>query len=111
MRSLLSTDQVEIVQSGNAVTFNFADGISREIVVDGKEDDDILDNGALRTVKSRWKNGKLVVQTKVEMDDRKSRLTETWTLSPEADSLSVTLKNSAGPMAGVEILRVYNRQG
>jgi Spy/CpxP family protein refolding chaperone len=71
--------------------------------------EDVLEGEVRRSVVAIWKDGTLMVKTKLHREMGSTQSTETWRLSDHDSRLFVELETSGGPLKGIEIRRVYDR--
>jgi hypothetical protein len=104
MRALLEpAEELTIVQTEAELAVEEKFGATRRLHPDGKKYK--TDNGASE-IKSSWKEGKLVVETK---GARGGRVLETWERIPDASRLIVNVKMEGGFGPGLSLKRVYDR--
>ncbi len=104
MRALLEpAEELTIVQTEAELAVEEKFGATRRLHPDGKKYK--TDNGASE-IKSSWKEGKLVVETK---GARGGRVLETWERIPDGSRLIVNVKMEGGFGPGLSLKRVYDR--
>ena len=104
MRALLEpAEELTIVQTQAELAVEEKFGATRRLHPDGKKYK--TDNGASE-IKSSWKEGKLVVETK---SMRGGRVLETWERIPDGSRLIVNGKMEGGFGPGLTLKRVYDR--
>ena len=104
MRALLEpAEELTIAQTEGELTVEETFGATRRLHPDGKKYK--TDNGASE-IKSSWKEGKLVVETK---SLRGGRVLETWERIPDGSRLIVNVKMEGGFGPGLTLKRVYDR--
>jgi len=96
-------EELAVTQTGTEVAIDEKFGRTRRLHPDGKKYK--TENG-VSEVKTSWKGGKLVVETK---RDRGMGVTETWELVPDASRIIVTVKMQGGFGPSVELKRIYDR--
>ena len=103
MRAVLEpAEELTVVQSDVEISVDERYGRMRRLHPDGKTYK--TDNGASE-LKSYWKDGKLVVETKRE----RGSVVETWERIPDGSRLIVTVRLEGGPGGKLELKRVYDR--
>ena len=104
MRALLEpAEELTIAQTEAELAVEEKFGATRRLHPDGKKYK--TDNGASE-IKSSWKEGKLVVETK---SLRGGRVLETWERIPDGSRLIVNVKMEGGFGPGLTLKRVYDR--
>ncbi len=104
MRALLEpAEELTIVQTEAELAVEEKFGATRRLHPDGKKYK--TDNGASE-IKSSWKEGKLVVETK---SLRGGRVLETWERIPDGSRLIVNVKMEGGFGPGLTLKRIYDR--
>ena len=104
MRALLEpAEELTIVQTAAELAVEEKFGATRRLHPDGKKYK--TDNGASE-IKSSWKEGKLVVETK---SVRGGRVLETWERIPDGSRLIVNVKMEGGFGPGLLLKRIYDR--
>jgi hypothetical protein len=96
-------EEIAVTQSPTEVTIDEKYGRTRRLHPDGKKYK--TENG-MSEVKTAWKEGKLVVETR---RDRGTGVTETWELVPDGSRIIVNVKMQGGFGPSVELKRVYDR--
>ena len=103
MRAVLEpAEELTVAQSDVEISVDERYGRMRRLHPDGKTYK--TDNGASE-LKSYWKDGKLVVETKRE----RGSVVETWERIPDGSRLIVTVRLEGGPGGKLELKRVYDR--
>jgi hypothetical protein len=103
MRAVLEpAEELTVAQSAVEISVDERYGRMRRLHPDGKTYK--TDNGASE-LKSYWKDGKLVVETKRE----RGSVVETWERIPDGSRLIVTLRLDGGPGGRLELKRIYDR--
>jgi hypothetical protein len=103
MRAVLEpAEELTVAQSDVEISVDERYGRMRRLHPDGKTYK--TDNGASE-LKSYWKDGKLVVETKRE----RGSVVETWERIPDGSRLIVTLRLDGGPGGRLELKRIYDR--
>ena len=104
MRAILEpSEELTIVQTEAELAVEEKFGATRRLHPDGKKYK--TDNGASE-IKSSWKEGKLVVETK---SMRGGRVLETWERIPDGSRLIVNVKMEGGFGPGLTLKRIYDR--
>ena len=104
MRAIFEpAEELAVAQTGTEVSVDEKFGRTRRLHPDGKKYK--TENG-ISEIKTTWKEGKLVVETK---RDRGTGVTETWELVPDGSRIIVNVKMQGGFGPGVELKRVYDR--
>ena len=104
MRALLEpSEELTIVQTEAELAVEEKFGATRRLHPDGKKYK--TDNGASE-IKSSWKDGKLVVETK---SARGGRVLEIWERIPDGSRLIVNVKMEGGFGPGLLLKRIYDR--
>jgi hypothetical protein len=104
MRAILEpAEELAVTQTATEVSIGEKFGRTRRLHPDGKKYK--TENG-VSEIKTSWKGGKLVVETK---RDRGMAVTETWELVPDARRIIVNVKMQGAFGPGVELKRVYDR--
>jgi hypothetical protein len=92
---------IKIIASDAEISIERPDGDTRRFSTDGKKSEAL---GVARS--ARWKNGKLVVETKA----RRVKITETWGLGPEPGQLAVDVRAEDPRFDGkLNLKRLYTR--
>lgn len=103
LRAVLEpAEELTVLQSPSEISVEEKYGRVRRLHPDGNKYK--TDNGASE-IRSHWKDGKLVVETKRE----RGSVTETWERVPDGGRLIVTVKLEGGPGGKLELKRVYDR--
>jgi hypothetical protein len=103
MRAVLEpAEELTVAQSDVEISVDERYGRMRRLHPDGKTYK--TDNGASE-LKSYWKDGKLVVETKRE----RGSVVETWERIPDGSRLIVMVRLEGGPGSKLELKRVYDR--
>jgi hypothetical protein len=91
---------LKIAQTDAGITLRRPDGLERHLATDGKKAE------VLRVTRTaRWKGDKLVIETKV----RRAKITETFSLGPEAGQLSVDVRAEDPRFGGqLTLKRLYS---
>jgi len=104
MRAILEpAEELAITQSGTEIAIDEKYARTRRLHPDGKKYK--TDNG-VSEIKTSWKEGKLVVETK---NARGSGVVETWELVPDRSRVIVNVKMEGGFGPGVALKRIYDR--
>jgi hypothetical protein len=104
MRAIFEpAEELAVTQTATEVSIDEKFGRTRRLHPDGKKYK--TDNGTSE-IKTSWKEGKLVVETK---RDRGTGVTETWELVPDGSRIIVTVKMQGGFGPSVEVKRIYDR--
>jgi hypothetical protein len=104
MRAVLEpAEELQIAQNEAEIAVDEKFGRMRRLHPDGKKYK--TDNGASE-IKSSWKEGKLVVETK---SLRGGRVLETWERIPDGSRLIVNVKMEGGLGPGLTLKRIYDR--
>ena len=104
MRAIFEpAEELAIAQTGAEISVDEKFGRMRRLHPDGKKYK--TDNGAAE-VKTSWKEGKLVVETK---SMRGGRVLETWERIPDGSRLIVNVKMEGGFGPGLTLKRIYDR--
>jgi hypothetical protein len=104
MRAIFEpAEEIAVTQTGTEVSIDEKYGRTRRLHPDGKKYK--TDNGTSE-VKTSWKEGKLVVETK---RDRGMGVIETWELVPDASRIIVNVKMQGGFGPTVTLKRIYDR--
>jgi hypothetical protein len=98
--TLLSATELTITNIEPEISIVEPEGMVRYLHPDNKKYD--TSNGG--EVKAAWKGDQLEVETKGE----RSKVGETWSVSPETRQLTVELRLQFGGMAPVSVKRVYD---
>lgn len=96
-------EELVIVQSDAELTIDERFGRTRRLHPDGRKYK--TDNGAAE-VKSYWKAGRLVVETR---SARGASVVETWERASDGSRLTVLVRLEGGPGGKLELKRVYDR--
>jgi hypothetical protein len=96
-------EELTVTQDATQIGVEEKFGRTRRLHPDGKKYK--TDNGASE-IKSSWKEGKLVVETK---SLRGGRVLETWERIPDGSRLIVNVKMEGGFGPGLTLKRVYDR--
>ena len=103
-RALLEpAEELTIVQTAAELAVEEKFGATRRLHPDGKKYK--TDTGASE-IKSSWKDGKLVVETK---SARGGRVLEIWERIPDGSRLIVNVKMEGGFGPGLLLKRIYDR--
>lgn len=104
MTTFFSARELTITHIAPAVAIVEPDGLVRTLQPDGETYQAQHGEGE---VKTRWKDDRLVVETKTE----RGKVKETWSVFPETGRLTVhlELEIGGGRMPKVEVDRVYDR--
>ena len=97
------SEALTITQSEQEIVIDETYGRSRTLHPNGKKYK--ADNGTSE-VKSEWKNGRLIVETK---RDRGGKIVETWERSVTGTRLTATYKIEGGFGPSLTLRRVYGR--
>jgi hypothetical protein len=104
MRGIIEpAEELTITQSGSEIVVDEKFGRTRHLHPDGKKYK--TDNGAAE-MKTSWKEGKLVVETK---SGRGGSVAETWEAAPDGSQLTVNVRLEGGFGPSVTLKRVYGR--
>jgi hypothetical protein len=104
MRAIFEpAEELAVSQTSTEIAIDEKFGRTRRLHPDGKKYK--TDNGASE-VKSAWKEGKLVVETR---RDRGTGVVETWELVPDASRIIVSVKMQGGFGPSVTLKRIYDR--
>jgi hypothetical protein len=104
MRAIFEpAEELAVTQTATEVAVDEKFGRTRRLHPDGKKYK--TDNGASE-IKTAWKEGKLVVETK---RDRGMGVIETWELVPDASRIIVNVKMQGGFGPSVTLKRIYDR--
>ena len=104
MRAIFEpAEEIAVTQTPTEVSIDEKYGRTRRLHPDGKKYK--TENG-ISEIKTSWKEGKLVVETK---RDRGTGVTETWELVPDASRIMVTVKMQGSFGPSVELKRIYDR--
>jgi hypothetical protein len=104
MRAIFEpAEELAVVQTATEVSIDEKFGRTRRLHPDGKKYR--TENGTSE-IKTAWKDGKLVVETK---RDRGTGVTETWELVPDRSRIIVNVKMQGGFGPSVELKRIYDR--
>ena len=104
MRALIEpAEELAIAQTEAEIAVEEKFGRTRLLHPDGKKYK--TDNGASE-IKSSWKEGKLVVETKRARD---GGVVETWELVPDRSRIIVNVKMEGGFGPRLELKRIYDR--
>jgi hypothetical protein len=104
MRAIFEpAEELAVTQTGTEVAIDEKFGRTRRLHPDGKKYK--TDNGTSE-IKTSWKEGKLVVETK---RDRGMGVTETWELVPDASRIIVNVKMQGGFGPSATLKRIYDR--
>ena len=96
-------EELAVTQTATEVAIDEKFGRTRRLHPDGKKYK--TENG-VSEIKTSWKEGKLVVETK---RDRGTGVTETWELVPDASRIIVNVKMQGGFGPSVTLKRIYDR--
>ncbi len=104
MRAIFEpAEEIAVTQTATEVSVDEKYGRTRRLHPDGKKYK--TENGTSE-IKTSWKEGKLVVETK---RDRGTGVTETWELVPDASRIIVNVRMQGGFGPAVELKRIYDR--
>jgi hypothetical protein len=104
MRAIFEpAEEIAVMQTATEVSIDEKYGRTRRLHPDGKKYK--TENGTSE-IKTTWKEGKLVVETK---RDRGTGVTETWELVPDASRIIVNVRLQGGFGPSVELKRIYDR--
>ena len=104
MRAIFEpAEELAITQTGTELAIDEKYARTRRLHPDGKKYK--TDNG-VSEIKTSWKEGKLVVETK---NARGSGVVETWELVPDRSRVIVNVKMEGGFGPGVALKRIYDR--
>ncbi len=104
MRAIFEpAEELAVTQTATEVAVDEKFGRTRRLHPDGKKYK--TENGTSE-IKTSWKEGKLVVETK---RDRGTGVTETWELVPDASRIIVNVKMQGGFGPSVTLKRIYDR--
>ena len=102
MRAIMEpAEELAIAQTGTEIAVDEKFGRTRRLHPDGKKYK--TDNGASE-IKSYWKEGRLVVETK----RARGSSIETWERVPDGSRLIVTVRLEGGPGGKLELKRIYD---
>lgn len=96
-------EELAVIQSGDEIVIDEVDSRTRRLHPDGRKYK--ADNGTSE-IKTSWKDGKLLVETKGE---RGGGVVETWELVPDKSRIIVMVKLEGGFGPGVTLKRIYDR--
>jgi hypothetical protein len=103
MRAVLEpAEELTVTQSGSEIAIDEKFGRLRRLHPDGKKYK--TDNGTAE-IKSYWKDGKLIVETK---RNRGASAIETWERVPDGSRLIVSVRLEGGPGPRLELKRIYD---
>jgi hypothetical protein len=103
MRAVLEpAEELSIAQSESEIAVDEQYGRMRRLHPDGRTYK--TDNGAAE-IKSYWKDGKLLVETK----RARGSVLETWERVPDGSRLIVSVRLEGGPGGKLELKRIYDR--
>ena len=104
MRAILEpAEELAVTQAGTEIAVDEKFGRTRRLHPDGKKYK--TDNGASE-IKTSWKEGKLVVETK---RSRGGGVVETWELVPDRSRIIVNVRMEGGFGPSVTLKRIYDR--
>ncbi|HSD66857.1 MAG TPA: hypothetical protein VLF95_09160 [Vicinamibacteria bacterium] len=104
MRAILEpAEELEVTQAVAEIAIDEKFGRTRRLHPDGKRYK--TDNG-VSEVKTSWKEGKLLVETK---SSRGGGVVETWELVPDRSRIILYVKMEGGLGPGVSLKRIYDR--
>jgi hypothetical protein len=104
MRAIFEpAEELAVTQTATEVAIDEKFGRTRRLHPDGKKYK--TENGTSE-IKTSWKEGKLVVETK---RDRGTGVIETWELVPDASRIIVNVKMQGGFGPSVTLKRIYDR--
>jgi len=108
MRSAMEAPaKLTIAEADGSVTFTDSEGRSQTFATTNKKEQHSIEN-VTADVKTKWEDGRLVKET--SFDDG-LKLTETYSLVPNADQLQVLVKMNVSQMSReVSVKRVYDRE-
>jgi len=106
MRSAMEAPaKLTIAEADGSVTFTDSEGRSQTFATTNKKEQHSIEN-VTADVKTKWEDGRLVKET--SFDDG-LKLTETYSLVPNADQLQVLVKMNVSQMSReVSVKRVYD---
>jgi len=100
------TQRLEIDHADPRISIRFADGFERAFFTDGRAPSDDFEAGLLN-LSGKWKKRELVFTAESPYG---ARVRENYTLSPDGNRLTVTIKRDATADApGIVFKRVYDR--
>ena len=108
MRSAMEAPaKLTITEADGSITFTDSEGRSQTFATNDKKEQHSIENGTA-DVKTKWEDGRLVKETSF---DNGLKLTETYSLVPNADQLQVLAKLNVSHMSReVTLKRVYDRE-
>jgi hypothetical protein len=104
MRAILEpAEELGVTQSGSEIVIDEKYGRTRRLHADGKK---YKTNNGTAEIKTSWKDGKLLVETK---GGPRGGVIETWELVPDRSRIIVMVKMEGGFGPSVTLKRVYDR--
>jgi len=106
-RAMEAPAKLKIAEANGSITFTDNEGRAQTFATNNKKEQHPVENGTA-DVKTKWKDGRLVKETSF---DNGLKLTETYSLIPNADQLQVLTKLSVSRMSReVTLKRIYDRE-